>query len=123
DGYFKRVNPAWQRVLGYTADELLGRPYVEFVHPDDRESTFEAGRRLAQGHDVVYFENRYQHRDGTLRWLLWAAASFPERQEVYATAHDITERKAAEQTLSQFARDLEATHRELELQAAQLAQL
>ena len=123
DGYFKRVNPAWERVLGYTADELLGRPYLEFVHPDDRPATTGAGGSLAQGRDVIYFENRYLHKDGTIRWLLWASTPFPERKEVYATARDITERKAAEETLSQYARDLEATHRELELQAAQLAQL
>ena len=109
DGYFKRVNPAWQRVLGYTEDELLSRPYMDFVHPDDREATIaEAAKSRPKAHELVYFENRYFHKDGTLRWLLWAAdAVSPEQQVVYAAAHDITERKAAEETLARYARDLE----------------
>jgi two-component system, sensor histidine kinase and response regulator len=123
DGYFKRVNPAWQRVLGYTEEDLLSRPYIELVHPDDRQATGIQGMKLAQGREVTYFENRYLHKDGTLRWLLWTSTPFPELQVVYGAARDITERKAAEETLSQYARDLEATHRELEDQAARLAQL
>jgi PAS domain S-box-containing protein len=122
DGYFKRVNPAWQRTLGYTEAELLSRPYREFVHPDDREATDEQSARAGTD-DVVYFENRYLHKDGTLRWLLWTSTPFPERQIVYAAARDITERKAAEETMAQYARDLETTHRDLEDQAARLAQL
>jgi PAS domain S-box-containing protein len=123
DGYFKRVNPAWQRVLGYTEAELLSRPYRDFVHPDDREATDTQTTRLAGGQEVVYFENRYRHKDGTVRWLLWTSTPFPAQQVVYAAARDITERKAAEETMAQYARDLEVTHRELEDQAARLAQL
>jgi PAS domain S-box-containing protein len=122
DGYFKRVNPAWQRTLGYTEAELLSRPYREFVHPDDRNAT-DAQSARAGSDDIVYFENRYLHKDGTHRWLLWTSTPFPERQIVYAAARDITERKAAEETLSRYARDLETTHRDLEDQAARLAQL
>jgi PAS domain S-box-containing protein len=122
DGYFKRVNPAWQRVLGYDEAELLSRPYRAFVHPDDRDST-DTQARLAAGQEVVYFENRYMHKDGTQRWLLWTSTPFPEQQVVYAAARDITERKAAEETMAQYARDLESTQRELEDQAARLAQL
>ena len=122
DGYFKRVNPAWQRTLGYTEAELLSRPYREFVHPDDRQAT-DAQSARAGSDDVVYFENRYLHKDGTVRWLLWTSTPFPERQIVYAAARDITERKAAEQTMAEYARDLETTHRDLEDQAARLAQL
>src|SRR5690606_3845869 len=123
DGYFKRVNPAWERILGYTEAELLGRPYVEFVHPDDREATHGQAARLNEGRDVVYFENRYLHKDGTHRWLLWASTPFPELQVIYAAARDITERKANEETLARYARDLQATHHEVEDQAARLAQL
>ena len=123
DGYFKRVNPAWQRTLGYTEAELLARPYMDLVHPDDRAATLAAAQQLSEGQTVVYFENRYWHRDGTLRWLLWASTPYPDQQVVYAAARDITERKAAEETLASYARDLETTHRELEEQAARLAQL
>lgn len=123
DGYFKRVNPAWQRVLGYTEEELLSRPYVEFTHPDDRRATSTQASRLSTGQEVIYFENRYLHKDGTWRWLLWTSTPYPELQVIYAAARDITERKAAEETLAQYALDLGASHRALEDQAARLAQL
>jgi PAS domain S-box-containing protein len=123
DGYFKRVNPAWARQLGYTEDELLNRPYMEFVHPDDRVATTREAGHLSAGQEVLYFENRYYHRDGTIRWLLWASTPYPEQQVIYAAARDITERKAAEKTLSDYAHDLKAAHDSLEDQAARLAQL
>ena len=69
DGYFRRVNPAWKRGLGYTEDELLSRPFMDFVHPDDREATAAEMQKLIEGREVIYFENRYFHRDGTIRWL------------------------------------------------------
>jgi two-component system sensor histidine kinase/response regulator len=123
DGYFKRVNPVWQRILGWSEEELLARPYMDFVHPNDRASTVEAASKLGEGSAIVQFENRYLHKDGTTRWLLWASVPFPERQVVYGVAHDITERKATEETLARYARDLEVSHRELEDQAARLTQL
>jgi PAS domain S-box-containing protein len=124
DGYFKRVNPAWQQFLGYSEAELLSRPYMEFVHPDDREATVaEVRKQVDLGQEVIYFENRYLHKDGTLRWLMWTSTPLHEQQVVYAAARDITERKAAEETMASYARDLEASQRELEDQAARLAQL
>jgi two-component system sensor histidine kinase/response regulator len=123
DGYFKRVNPAWQRVLGYTSSELLARPFVEFVHPDDRQASTHEASRVSTGQELLHFENRYLHKDGTIRWLLWTATPFPELQVIYAAAHDITERKATEQTLADYARDLEVSHSALEEQTARLTQL
>jgi len=123
DGYFKRINPAWQRVLGYSETELFTRPYIEFIHPDDRAATGAAAGRLTNGHEIAYFENRYFHKDGTIRWLLWTSTPFPQQQIIYAAARDITERKAAEQTLSDYARDLEQSRQALEEQTARLAQL
>jgi PAS domain S-box-containing protein len=123
DGFFKRVNPAWQRVLGYTEDELLGKPYIHFVHPDDRDATRVEAKNLHTGQELLYFENRYLHKDGTLRWLLWTSTPYPEKQVIYGAARDITERKAAEETMASYARELETTQRELEDQAARLAQL
>ena len=123
DGYFKRVNPAWHRTLGYADAELIGHPFMDFVHPDDRHATSLEARKLAEGKEVVHFENRYLHRDGTLRWLLWTSVPFQELQVIYAAARDITDRKAAEETLADYARDLERTHRDLEDQADRLAQL
>jgi PAS domain S-box-containing protein len=115
DGYFKRVNPAWQKTLGYTEAELLSRPYLDFVHPDDRRATVAEADRLASGRPVMHFENRYYHKDGTLRWLLWASTSVPERQLVYAAARDITEHKRTEELQARTAR--------LELLDAMLAAL
>jgi len=123
DGYFKRVNPSWHRLLGYSEAELFARPYMDFIHPDDRAATGSAAARLTDGHEITYFENRYFHRDGTIRWLLWTSAPFPQQQIIYAAARDITERKAAEETLADYARDVEQSRQALEDQTARLAQL
>ena len=96
DGYFKRLNPAWERTLGFAARELLGQPYLSFVHPDDRDATTAAAAQVAQGTHVISFENRYRAKDGSYRWLLWNATPVDEQQLIYATAHDITNRKRAE---------------------------
>ena len=71
DGYFKQLNPAWQATLGYSASELAARPFLEFVHPDDRDATMAAAARLAEIDVLVAFENRYRCRDGSYKWLLW----------------------------------------------------
>ena len=123
DGYFKRINPAWERILGYTEEELLSRPYMDLVHPDDRDLTLEQASRLSGGQNIASFENRYLHKDGTVRWLMWTSAPFRQHQIVYAAARDITERKAAEETMASYARDLETSQHALEDQAARLAQL
>ena len=123
DGYFKRVNPAWRRTLGYSEDDLKSRPFLDFVHPDDRAVTAKAAAQLGRGEEIVYFENRYFHKDGTLRWLLWTSTPYLEQRVIYAAARDITERKAAEATLTSYARALEISQQELEEQAARLAQL
>jgi two-component system, sensor histidine kinase and response regulator len=123
DGYFHRVNPAWKRGLGYTEADLLSRPFMDFVHPDDREASAAEMRKLMEGRELIYFENRYFHRDGTVRWLMWTATPFREQQVVYAAGRDITERKAAEETLATYARQLEINQRELGDQTARLRQL
>jgi len=99
DGYFKLVNPAWQRVLGYTAEELTSRPWLDFVHPDDREATIREGENLSDGVKVIRFNNRYRASDGSYRWLSWMAAPYPEKQLIYAVARDITQAKKAEEQL------------------------
>jgi PAS domain S-box-containing protein len=100
DGYFKRLNPAFERILGYSLEELLAHPFLHFVHPDDHEATRAAMSRLLAGGDIVSFENRYRCRDGSYRWMLWTAAPFIEQRLIYAAARDITERKATEEALS-----------------------
>jgi PAS domain S-box-containing protein len=99
EGHFKRVNPALERTLGYSSEELFSRPCIEFVHPADRSRTVAAADEVAGGREVVEFENRFVRRDGSVRWLEWSARAAPGQAVVYATARDITERKqhAAEQ--------------------------
>jgi len=101
DGYFKTLNPMWEQTLGFTAAELQGRLFIEFVHPDDRRPTREAAARLTSGQDAVAFENRYLCKDGSHRWLTWNTFSVVDEQMIYAVAHDVTERKQAEEILRQ----------------------
>src|SRR5262245_26323056 len=96
DGYFKRFNPAWSVALGLSDSELRSRPYLDFVHPDDRQRTTEMASRVLRGSTVVEFENRYACRDGSYRWLQWKAASSPSHDRIYAAARDITEQREAD---------------------------
>jgi PAS domain S-box-containing protein len=99
DGYFKRLNPAWEKALGYTREELLAKPFLDFVHPEDRPATIREAEKLGKGQDTVSFENRYRCKDGSYRSLLWSATPFPEQQLIYAAARDVTELKRAEEEL------------------------
>jgi PAS domain S-box-containing protein len=110
DGYFKRVNPAFTELLGYAEGELLGRPFTNFVHPDDRAATEQAAARASDA-DVVSFENRYRARDGSYRWLLWKSRPVPSDQLIYAVARDITERKQLEEALRAASRQAESERR------------
>jgi PAS domain S-box-containing protein len=94
EGYFLRLNPAWERTLGYGRGELMANRFLDFVHPDDLDRTQEALSRLAEQHRLTSFSNRYRCRDGSYRWLEWTAAPVGER--IYAAARDITERQFAE---------------------------
>jgi PAS domain S-box-containing protein len=100
DGYFKRLNPAWERTLGFPIKELLARPYLDFVHPDDREATTGAASRIEGGAKVIFLHNRYRCADGSYRWLSWHALPYPEEQLIYAIARDITETKRANERLA-----------------------
>ena len=103
DGYFRKLNPAWQNRFGYTAKQLFTKPFLEFAHPDDRQATEMEVQKLATGdHVTVQFENRYRCEDGSYRWLTWHATADPEAQLIYAAAHDITERKEISQMKNEF---------------------
>ncbi|MDX6671566.1 MAG: hypothetical protein QOI91_1929 [Solirubrobacteraceae bacterium] len=102
DGWFKRVNPAWERELGWTVEEMLARPYAEFIHPEDRERTLAEATRLAEpGAEVRDFELRFQSKGGGWRWLLLSAQGALEEEAIYVVAKDFTARKRAEQSLAQ----------------------
>jgi PAS domain S-box-containing protein len=108
DGYFVRLNPAWEKVLGYTPGELMAHPYLDFVHPDDLASTIAAARELDADRRVISFENRYRCKDGSYRWLLWNSMPYVSGRLLYAIAHDITERKQAEAALKESERKFSA---------------
>jgi PAS domain S-box-containing protein len=96
DGYFIRVNPAWERTLGYTAQEMTTSPFLDFVHPEDRAATLAEMESLSKGEDTISFENRYRAKDGSYHWMLWNATPFAQEQLIYAAARDITGRKRDE---------------------------
>lgn len=93
NGYFTRLNPAWSESLGWQLDELMSRPFVDFVHPEDRGKTIEEARRLSEGNETVAFENRYRTKDGSYRWLSWSASLAPDGQRLFAAARDITDER------------------------------
>ena len=100
DGYFKHINPAWENTLGYSEDELLSRPYVDFVHPEDRDATIAEANQLAAGTNTFTFVNRYRCKDGSYKWLRWTGAVRAEKGFIYASARDITPRKSEEARLA-----------------------
>ena len=108
EGYFVRVNPAWQTVFGLSEEELRSTPFMEFVHPDDQAPTAEAMSALSTGAQLIDFENRYRAKDGSYKWLQWFAAPFLKQGIVYAVGRDITDRKAAEDAQRRHARELES---------------
>jgi PAS domain S-box-containing protein len=121
DGYFKRLNPVWERVLGWSTEELLAEPFVSFVHPDDRESTTHEAAKLAEGdHITILFENRYRCKDGTYKWLQWMSSTSADHRLIFATARDVTKSKEDAQEMARLTAELERSNTEL-LQFARVA--
>ena len=99
DGYFQWVSPTFERLLGWTVEEMTSRPWKTFVHPDDTDPSVSETDSLFSGNETLAFENRYRHKDGSYRWLLWNARPYPEEQIIYGVAVDITAHKQAEAAL------------------------
>ena len=106
--HFRRLSPAWERTLGFTREELLSRPFIEFVHPDDRERTLKQNAQVRGGGQALAFENRYLCKDGSHRWFHWNAAPDSAEQVIYSMARDITASKQAEDEREQLVRELQA---------------
>ncbi|MFL5594843.1 MAG: PAS domain S-box protein [Gemmatimonadaceae bacterium] len=107
NGYFKRLNPAWERTLGFTREELMSRPFIEFVHPDDRERTLKQNAAVRDGGKALGFENRYLCSDGSYRWFRWNAAPDSGNQVIYSVARDITDAKRADAEREQLVSELQ----------------
>ncbi|MFB2968029.1 PAS domain S-box protein [Aerosakkonema sp. BLCC-F183] len=115
DGYFKRLNPAWESTFGHTLSHFLNLPFFDFVHPEDRAATVAEVEKLKSGVTTPYFENRFRCKDGSYKWLAWSCVPVVAEGLIYCVARDITERKQAEEAL----RNSEARERE---RASQLQQ-
>jgi PAS domain S-box-containing protein len=105
DGYFKRLNSVWEQLLGYTIEELLAEPFLNFIHPDDREATHLriqqiSGSNKIGRHQRTPLENRYRCKDGSYRWFRWSGTPLVDQNLIYAVARDITEHKRMESEIS-----------------------
>lgn len=98
-GKFKRLSPSWEDVLGYSVAELMAEPFLEFIHPEDREITQNIYERVLGGESLQDFKNRYRAKNGQYYWLEWTAVPFPQGKSIYAIARNISDRIAAEQSL------------------------
>jgi len=107
DGYVKRINPAAEKILGYSPGEMVGQLFLEFVHPDDRETTLKEAESLAAGNNTVGFENRWRCRNGSYKWIAWTGTRFWEEKLLYGVGRDITEHKQAEAALQESQRFVE----------------
>jgi PAS domain S-box-containing protein len=102
DGQFQKLSPAWERVLGFSRDELMGHPHIEFVHPEDRDLTLRGARELRKGGRIVEFENRFRTRSGLYRWLAWRVYFDPEAGLVYGVVRDVDERRRVDHMKDEF---------------------
>ncbi len=112
-GYFTYCNPALSGILGFSPEEFLARPFIEFVHPDDRQRTINEVEKQLKGSPLAMFENRYICKNGSYKWLEWRATAADENEVIYAAATDITERKAAEGQIKRSLREKDVLMHEI----------
>jgi diguanylate cyclase (GGDEF)-like protein/PAS domain S-box-containing protein len=115
DGYFRQVNSAWERTLGYSKEELLSRPFTDFIHPDDVEATKSKVKELVHGTNTIAFDNRYRTKNGEYRWLRWTSTAVPAEQLIYSAARDITERRELEISRARHAENVELVSQTMDI--------
>jgi diguanylate cyclase (GGDEF)-like protein/PAS domain S-box-containing protein len=103
EGYFLKVSPAFTETLGFSEKEFLAKPFLDFIHPDDKKATEEQMGPMARGIPIIKFSNRYLCKEGSYKWLEWTARSFVNGGDIYAVANNVTERKTAEEKLERIA--------------------
>ena len=123
DGAFRAVNPSFERTLGYSRRELVGRSYEDLIHPDDRGASGQAFIELLRGREIEQFEIRCLRADGSVRWLQLSGRVVPEQGAIYATARDVTDRRRVDAELREAQRTAEARGAELRVRAAEQAAL
>lgn len=99
EGHILMVNPSFERLLGYSLDEIEGKLSLDLIHPDDRERARHEYQNILKGYESIDFEYRYRAKDGQYRWLAWTTSMDPSTQRLYAVARDCTERKQADQEI------------------------
>lgn len=107
DGYFEIINPSFEKVLGYTKNELTENPFLDFVHPDEFTATLKVYEQLRSGASIIHFTNRYRKKNGEYLWFDWNATSNPLTGKLYCIARDITEQRIAEEALNKLNAELE----------------
>jgi PAS domain S-box-containing protein len=114
NGYFKRINSSFEQILGYSSEELLNKPFFDFIHPDDIEKTKTVvEEKLSSGCQVIGFENRYRCKDGSYKWLSWTSRPVVDEGIMYSIAYDVTDRKKAQEKLLEYQRQLKSLASEL----------
>jgi len=114
DGNFKELNPAWEKNLGWSNTELMAKPFLDFVHPEDHPATINACERLAAGEVLTNFENRYLCADGSWKWISWNTYPLVEEGLMFAMARDITAQKMLEQNIRERSEQLESANSEFQ---------
>jgi diguanylate cyclase (GGDEF)-like protein/PAS domain S-box-containing protein len=95
-GNLVHLNDAWERVLGWQRDELMGDALMKLVHPDDLERTLAEVELASRGDRTARFQNRYRTKHGDYRWLEWSSRADQDARLIYAVARDVTDRHDAE---------------------------
>lgn len=116
DGYFKRVNPAVCKILGYTEEELLSKPISYFQHPDDKETTQKYREPILDGKPLTNFENRYITKRGDIVWFAWTSIPVIDEELIYAIAKNITHKKKQEEERNKLLSNMTASNHRLKQQ-------
>jgi len=114
DGYFKYVNPAGEKLLGFSKEKLMAKPRIELIHPDDRPATASEEQRVKSGGTILGFENRYLTGSNSYKWLFWNDIAIPEEKAFYCVARDVTQSRQFVQQIELQNRELEARNHEVE---------
>jgi PAS domain S-box-containing protein len=109
DGLLKDVNPAWEKTLGWSREDLLSTPYMELVHPDDRPKTQEQLENLGAGGDMAAYEVRLKRADGSYRWTSWNATPIPAKRLIVCAGRDVTDRRRNEEDRARLAAIVESS--------------